>query len=171
MATDLQFVVHSATPLFFPLLAVVGAAVHSRRRPGAALEVWQRWWLVCAVGCGASWVGISFLIAPDYMAETIGFATGSPFQFEIAFANLGFAVSGIALAFRQSNARLIFGIGYGIFLWGATIGHLHEWFNHDNHRAGNTGGILIYDIAIPAVIVFFALAAQRQRTYTRALVQ
>ncbi|WP_068747040.1 DUF6790 family protein [Tsukamurella pseudospumae] len=161
MNTSTQYLIHSATPVLFPVIAVIGASIRSARRPGRRLETWQRWWLTWA-GVGAAWVGISFLVAPDMMAHEIGFPIGNPFQFEIAFTNLGFAAMALVLAFRYPEFRLMYGVGYAIFLWGAAFGHLFQWFAHGDHQPGNTGGILVVDIMVPAVIIVLALLDRRR---------
>ncbi len=162
MNTSTQYLVHTCTPLLFPIAAAIVAAIRSARRPGRRLEIWQRW-LLLAAGAGAAWVGISFLLVPDLMADEIGFPPGNPFQFEIACTNLGFAAMAFVLAYRYREFRLVYGIGYAIFLWGAAIGHLDQWFAHGDHRPGNTGGILLVDVAIPALIIVLALADRRAR--------
>ncbi|MGY2061638.1 DUF6790 family protein, partial [Nocardia gipuzkoensis] len=67
------------------------------------------------------------------------------FQFEIAFANLGLAVMGWRAASSSATARerITVGLGAGMFLWGALIGHIYQWFAHGDHQPGNTGGVLV----------------------------
>ena len=115
-----------------------------------------------AAGLGAAWVGVFFLIAPDTMANEIGFPAGNPFQFEIAFTNLGFAAMAFVLVRRHREFRLAYGVGYAIFLWGAAFGHLDQWFAHGDHQPGNTGGILIVDVLVPAAIIALAIADRRR---------
>ncbi|WP_033258151.1 MULTISPECIES: DUF6790 family protein [Kitasatospora] len=50
---------------------------------------------------------------------------------------------------------------------GAAAGHLHQWFAHGDHAAGNTGGILATDLLIPAVMI--ALAARDLRHAARTV--
>ncbi|OPC76923.1 hypothetical protein B4N89_40725 [Embleya scabrispora] len=160
----MTYTMKSAFPLFWVLLAVVGALLRTRRSPSrrAALETWQRWWAVAALGCGSLWMTVAFLVGPGTMADTIGF-TRSPFQFEIAFANLGLAVMGLRAASRSATPRerVTIGLGAGMFLWGAAVGHVHQWFAHGDHEPGNTGGVLIADILLPAVMIFLAWREQR----------
>ncbi|WP_352235704.1 DUF6790 family protein [Lentzea sp. NBRC 102530] len=154
------------------LIAVVGAVVRTRHSPSPAarLETWQRWWAGAALGGGSAWLVVAFLVVPDEMAATIGFAR-TPFEFEIAFANLALAV----LAFHAASAsattreRVLVGLGASMFLWGAVIGHVHQWFAAGNHQPGNTGGILIYDVLAPAVLIALALRAQRLSTADKPL--
>ncbi|WP_460699588.1 DUF6790 family protein [Nocardia thraciensis] len=108
------------------------------------------------------WILIAFLTAPGAMATAIGF-TPSPFQFEIAFANLGLAVMGFRAASSSATARerVTIGLGAGIFLWGALIGHVYQWFAHGDHAPGNTGGVLVCDLLFPSVMIILARREQR----------
>ncbi|WP_369795012.1 DUF6790 family protein [Kitasatospora sp. NRRL B-11411] len=117
------------------------------------------------MGFGSLWVAVAFLAAPSGMADAIGFAH-SPFQFEIACANIGFALLGFRAASASPRERLTSGLAAAAFLWGAAGGHLHQWFAHGDHAAGNTGGILANDLLIPAVMI--ALAARDLRREARA---
>lgn len=154
----LPYAVRTTFPLLFMLVPALGALLTCRRGPGRpAAEVWQRWWSVGALGIGSLWITLSFLAFPDGMADAIGFAR-SPFQFEIAFANLGLAVLGFRGASASPRERLTSGLVAAAFLWGAAIGHVFQWFANGDHAAGNTGGILANDILVPAVMI--ALAAR-----------
>lgn len=160
-----SYLVQSAVPLLWLLIAVVGATIRTRHSPSAAatLETWQRWWAVAALGCGSLWMTISFLTIPEVMATAIGF-NRSPFLFEIAFANLGLAVMALRAASPSASARerITIGLGAGMFLWGAVIGHLYQWFANGDHAPGNTGGVLVYDLLIPAVMIGLAVSSRRR---------
>ncbi|MFI9381875.1 DUF6790 family protein [Kutzneria sp. NPDC052558] len=159
------YLLETSFPLVWILIAVIGAAIRTRRSPSraAALETWQRWWAVAALGCGSLWMVFAFLGAPEVMAETIGF-TRSPFEFEIAFANLGLAVMGFRAASAKATARerITVGLGAGMFLWGAFIGHVYQWFAAGDHAPGNTGGVLVCDLLFPAVMIALAVRSTRQ---------
>ncbi|MGW4693533.1 DUF6790 family protein [Kitasatospora cineracea] len=163
----LPYAVRTSFPILFLLVPAVGALLscHRRNRTRPAAEVWQRWWAVGALGFGSLWVAVAFLAAPSGMADAIGFAH-SPFQFEIACANIGFALLGFRAASASPRERLTSGLAAAAFLWGAAGGHLHQWFAHGDHAAGNTGGILANDLLIPAVMI--ALAARDLRREARA---
>jgi len=138
-----SYLAQSAFPTIWLLAAATGALIRTRHSPSrrATLETWQRWWAIGALGCGSLWMTISFTTAPDMMATAIGF-TRTPFEFEIAFANLGLAVMGFRAASPSASPRerITIGLGAGMFLWGAVIGHVYQWFAHDDHAPGNTGG-------------------------------
>lgn len=152
-----MFTVQTSVPLLWLVIAVVGASIHSARTAHLSrLEVWQRWWAAAALGCGSAWMTISFLLIPDVMTTAIGFPQ-TPFVTEIAFANLGLAVGGFRAVHAGTRERLTIGLMAGMFLWGATIGHLYQSFAHGNWAPGNTGGVLVYDALIPAVMILLAL--------------
>ncbi|MGK5636811.1 DUF6790 family protein [Streptomyces sp. URMC 126] len=168
--SEISYAVRSALPLVWVLVATVGALMRTRRSPSrqAALETWQRWWAVAALGCGSLWLTIAFVTIPDGMAATIGF-NRSPFEFEIAFANLGLAVMGFRAASPSATARerITVGLGAGMFLWGAVIGHVYQWFANGNHAPGNGGGVLVCDVLFPAVTIILARRSQRLSTAER----
>lgn len=160
----IPYVVQSAFPLVWVLVAVFGALIRTRHSPSrqAALETWQRWWAVAALGCGSLWLTIAFVTVPDVMATAIGF-NRTPFEFEIAFANLGLAVMGFRAASPSATARerITVGLGTGMFLWGAAIGHVYQWFANGDHAPGNTGGVLVCDLLFPAVMIILARRSRR----------
>ncbi|MEV0251798.1 DUF6790 family protein [Nocardia sp. NPDC050712] len=158
----ISYLAQTAVPLIWPLIAVIGALVATRHSPSrqAALETWQRWWAVVALGFGSLWMTFAFLTVPEVMATAIGFDS-TPFQFEIAFANLGLAVLGFRAVSATARERITIGLGAGMFLWGALIGHVYQWFANGDHAPGNTGGVLVCDLLLPAVMIVLARRAQR----------
>ncbi|MGZ0147478.1 DUF6790 family protein [Kribbella sp. WER1] len=165
----MTYLFKTCVPLLWILIACVGGSVRSRGigDGSARLEIWQRWWAGAALGCGSLWMVFSFLAIGDYMADTIGF-TRSPFQFEIAFANLALAVAAFRSLSGSARERLTVGLISAAFLWGATIGHVYQWFAHGDHQPGNGGGILVYDVGIPAVMIVLAVAQSRRRSLVAA---
>jgi len=83
-------------------------------------------------------------------ARFIGWAD-SPFQAEVGFASLGFAVTGF-LAFRGSfDLRLAAVISPALFLLGAAAGHIYNMITAGNFAPGNAGVIFYTDIVIPII--------------------
>ncbi|MBW0102475.1 DUF6790 family protein [Pseudonocardia sp. KRD291] len=171
---DAHYVVSSATPMLVPLVCAIGAVIsagRARRRgapAGETLEIWMRWWFRGAIAVGAAIVGVSFLIAPDFMATTIGFVIANDFQREIAFANLGFALSAVLAVRLGFGARAAVTAGYAVFMWGATVGHIWQSVVLGDHAPGNTGGILVYDVVIPAVALVLVAVQWRTRSSARS---
>jgi hypothetical protein len=73
----------------------------------------------------------------------------SPFQAEVGFASLGFAVVGFLACWRSFDLRLAAIVGPALFLWGAAGGHIYQIMHARNFAPGNAGVILYTDILIP----------------------
>lgn len=159
---NLGYLARSAFPLVWILVPAIGAFVRTRHvtSPHERLETWQRWWAIGAFGIGSLWMTVAFLAFPDVMATAIGFPR-TPFVFEIAFANLGLAVMGFRAASASARERITIGLGGGMFLWGALVGHVYQWVANGDHAPGNTGGVLVNDLLIPAVMIILAVRSRR----------
>ncbi|WP_328649001.1 hypothetical protein OHS58_17390 [Amycolatopsis sp. NBC_00348] len=159
---NFDYLAQSAFPLVWILVPAIGAYVRGRHAASARerLEIWQRWWAIGAFGIGSLWMTVAFLVFPDVMATAIGFPR-TPFLFEIAFANLGLAVMGFRAASASARERITIGLGAGMFLWGALVGHVYQWFANGDHAPGNTGGVLVNDLLIPAVMIVLAVRSRR----------
>jgi hypothetical protein len=98
-------------------------------------------------------------------ARFIGWAD-SPFQAEVGFASLGFAVVGF-LAFRGSfDLRLAAVVGPALFLLGAAGGHLYQMVAAGNFAPGNAGVIFYTDILVPLIgfaLLWLQHRCERQR--------
>lgn len=106
-------------------------------------------------------VGLSGLLAfyghtflANKVAASIGWAAGSPFQFEVAVANLAFGVLGILCIRFRDNFWLATGLGYAIFLFGAAYGHIKQMITVGNYAINNAGPLLyIGDVVVPFLIL------------------
>ncbi|MEU8414100.1 DUF6790 family protein [Amycolatopsis japonica] len=166
---NFSYLAQSAFPLVWMLVPAIGAFLRARHAPTTRerLEIWQRWWAIGALGFGSLWMTVAFLAFPDVMATAIGFER-TPFLFEIAFANLGLAVMGFRAASASARERVTIGLGAGMFLWGALVGHVYQWFANGVHSPGNTGGVLANDLLIPAVMIILAVRSRKLRAATVA---
>ncbi len=78
----------------------------------------------------------------------------SPFQFEVAVANLAFGVLGILCLWERRAFQTATGIGYATFLVGCAYGHLKDMVMQGNFAPYNVGPVLwVNDLAIPLSIL------------------
>jgi hypothetical protein len=127
--------------------------VSKRRLTGArVVEVLLLYLLVIFVGVG----GLVGFLGHTFKAQEIALKIGwqpSPFQFEVAMANLAFGVLGL-LCLRQREFWTATGIGSAVFLLGCGYGHLREMIIRDNFAPYNVGPVLwVNDLAIPLAIL------------------
>lgn len=100
---------------------------------------------------------------PNISAETIGWAA-SPFQWEVAVANLGFGFVCLLAAWGGHGFRLAALIGVTLWLWGDAAGHIRQMIIADNYAPGNAGSWFWTDVLIPAfLIVFYSLWRRASR--------
>lgn len=158
---------------FLTAVTAVIAWFRARRLPvsdrAGRLDTWLRWWYGLAIGVGAAWIGIAFLLVPQVFADQIGYAQ-TPFQTEVACANLAFATIGFCCIRITDRAREVGALGYLVFLWGALIEHVHTAIAYDNIRPGNVGGILIVDFVVPLVALLLCRARRRVEPAPQATV-
>ena len=135
------------------LLATLGFGVQMLLR-GARMTTAKRLeravqWLF---GGAAAWLllaGFAHLFIADEVAESIGWAPGSPFQREIGFTDVAWGIMGLLAIRMPGTFREAFVIGTGIFLWGAAGGHIYEMITEDNFSRNNSGLLLAIDILLP----------------------
>ena len=105
-------------------------------------------------------MGICYVHAfyPEIASNAIGWQA-SPFELEVALANLAFGISGIVATLSSRTYKVAVALMTTIFLWGATLGHIHQIIILHNYSAGNAGTILLTDILIPALLWISILMA------------
>ena len=117
------------------------------------VEIFLMSFLVISVGVGSIWafVGHAFLSAK--VAASIGWTQGSPFQLEVAFANLAIGVLGILCYWIRDNFWTATVISSSIFLLGAAYGHIINMIQYANYAPGNAGSVLYMDIIGPVILI------------------
>lgn len=156
--------------MVFLILAILFSAASLFRQRKAwsaqkAVETILLYLLVFNVGFTGLFAFWGHAFLADKVAASIGWAAGSPFQFEVAVANLAFGVLGILCVFFKGNFWLATGIGYAVFLFGAAFGHIREIHAAGNYAVNNAGPVLyIGDIAIPVLILALLLVQRRIKT-------
>jgi hypothetical protein len=153
--------------IIFVAAAIIGFALHlalgkQPRTRARIVELLLLYLLVVNIGLGGllGWLGHTF--TPDEIALKIGWPTGSPFQFEVAVANLGWGVCGVLCLWFGQGFRTATGIGSSVFLLGCAYGHIRDIIQHGNFGLYNAGPVLwIGDLAVPITILI--LLALRYR--------
>lgn len=101
------------------------------------------------------WSFVGHTVLADTVAQSIGWASGSPFQIELAFYHLGFALATFYLLWNRDRkvlAALI--VAKSTFLFGAMGVHLYHFAINGNTSAGNIGvGILYADLIFPIIAI------------------
>ncbi len=163
MRGAIAFVLGNFTLTFF-VLGLLASAValwhtHRPRTSAVIVEALFSYFLLFSIGLANLYNFVLHVFFGKMAAGFIGWAD-SPFQLEVGFASLGFAVVGF-LAFRGSfDMQLAAIVGPACFLWGAAGGHIYQMITAHNFAPGNAGIIFYSDILVP-VVGFIFLWLQR----------
>ncbi|KTC66262.1 Uncharacterised protein (plasmid) [Legionella adelaidensis] len=115
-------------------------------------EIAYRWISLMPLGLTAIYAFIMHAFFPVFTAATIGWQD-SPFQFEVAMANLAIGVIAI-LSFKASfDFRLATVIASTCWLWGDAVGHIYQMIVHQNFTIGNAGSWFWMDILVPLLLI------------------
>jgi hypothetical protein len=142
------------------VVVVTGLHLWLGKRPvsaGRCVEVLLLYLLVIFAGVG----GLMGFLGHTFIAREVALKIGwqpSPFQFEVAMANLAFGVLGLMCIWQRQGFRTATGIGYAIFLLGCGYGHVRDMTLHGNFSPYNVGPVLwVNDLAIPVFILLLLL--------------
>lgn len=133
------------------------------------VEALFSYYLLFSIGISFFYNFVMHVFFAEMAASFIGWKN-SPFQYEVGYASLGFAVVGI-IAFRQSFAfRAAAVIGPSLFLWGAAGGHVYQMVTANNFAPGNAGVIFWTDLFLPvigSVLLFQQYRQEKQAASSR----
>ena len=154
----LRFFLFVILPLLFAVAQIwLDKSTDSRERRLEVVLIYL--FSLSVAGSGIGNFFAHFFLA-DTVAESIGWPVGSPFQLEIAFANLAIGILGILSVSRRDGAREATVIAVTIFSLGATVVHLMDIAATGNLAPGNSLQNII-NILRPALLIFFLAASRR----------
>lgn len=141
----------SATLICFALHLAMSKQPRTKAR---TVELLLMYLLVINIGLGCllAWYGHTFMA--DEIARKIGWQPGSPFQFEVAVADLSWGVCGVLCIWLRQGFWTATGIGSAVFLLGCAYGHIRDMVKHGNEAIYNAGPVLwIGDLTVPLAIL------------------
>lgn len=137
---DELFLVRIFAYSLLPLLLATGHMLLDRQARTTARRIELIIIYLLAISVGANGLSGAFghLFLSDLVAEGVGWATGSPFQLEMGYANLLVGVLGLMAIGRRDGFRTAAIIATTIIGFGATMVHLQDIVAHGNLAPGNT---------------------------------
>lgn len=137
------------------LIAIAIGLVRLKERNAArSLEVI----LVCLLGInfgiGSILAGALHIFYGPETARMIGWAPGSPFQYEVGVADVALGFIGFLCFFIRGNFWLAAIIAQCTFLFGCMVGHVVSFRAHGNVAEYNIGfGIIMSDLVFPLIVI------------------
>jgi hypothetical protein len=153
-------------PIFMLSITVLAIIIHlllmKQRSAQKTVEVILLYLLVIAVGGGALIAGLMHIFDGPATALRIGWAAGSPFQYEVGVADIAFGVTCILCVFFRGSFWLAAIMANSIFLLGAMAGHVHDAYASGNLAAYNIGPNIIFaDLIMPLILIGLYIAMVR----------
>ena len=100
----------------------------------------------------------------QFIAEQIGWPN-SPFQNEVAFANLTIGLFGLSSFWRRSSDYLVASIvAYASCFFADGLGLVYSLVVQSNDAHSNVGTILFTDLVMPILVVILLWLSREERT-------
>ncbi|WP_419419532.1 DUF6790 family protein [Legionella sp. D16C41] len=154
MGTIIKFILSNFTLTFF-ILSIISATISlllKRKNISIekAIDIIFSHFLLFNIGFSFLYNFIFHVFFGAMTAKFIGWEN-SPFQAELGYASLGFAVVGILSFWAKLGFRAATIIAPAVFLWGAASVHIYDMITTHNFAPGNAGVIFWSDIFIPLI--------------------
>jgi len=147
--------------VFFALVSLIAASIHvavsAKRRSGAAAIVgtYLIYFLFIYVGLMGLFTAYFHVFEPGRASASIGWAP-SPFEYEVGMADLTMGVLGFLCIIFRREFWLATAIGNAVWFLGDAVGHVREMTLHNNHAANNAGIFLVFEFAVPILMLILA---------------
>ncbi|TYQ03516.1 UNVERIFIED_ORG: hypothetical protein L601_006100000030 [Gordonia westfalica J30] len=139
---------------FVGLVGTVVMTVIAALSPGGALGrdllensvLWMigvQGWMT---GCGHMFFG-------EPIADSIGWPSKTPWQWEVGLASLATGVLGVIASGFGDEFTLATIIAFSVFYLGAAVGHVREMVTRRNFKPGNAGPIFFFDVLVPVYLI------------------
>jgi hypothetical protein len=137
-----------------PVLALVHAHSVSATSKRERIEMVLLYLLVLGMGTAGLWSFVGHYFMSDQVAGSIGWATGSPFQHELAFYHLGMGVVALLCIWIRDRYWIAAAVTPALFAMGAGVVHLQDFAVRGNTAPANWGaGVLIGNLVIPVGVL------------------
>jgi hypothetical protein len=152
--------------VFFAVLAIAAASVHlvisPRRRSGpvAIVRTYLLYLLFIYVGLMGLFTAYYHVFRPIEASASIGWST-SPYEYEVGMADLTVGVLGVLCLIYRDGFWLATAIADAVWLLGDAVGHIRELVVHNNHAENNAGIFLVFELAMPVLILGLVLYYSR----------
>ena len=149
--------------LAISLVAMTVGLLRLKERSAArVLEIILACFLGINFGIGSMMAGAFHMFYGPETAKMIGWAPGSPFQYEVGMADVALGFISFLCFFIRGNFWLAAIISQCVFLFGCMVGHLMELAKRGNTAEFNIGfGIIVGDFLFPLLVIGLYVAYRR----------
>jgi uncharacterized membrane protein len=141
---------------------IIHLILMKKRSTKKILEVVLLYLLVITFGLGSLIAGAFHVFNGPATAKMIGWAPGSPFQYEVGIADMAFGLVCVLCLFVRGTFWLAAILANSFFLFGCMIGHVRSLAESGNLAAYNIGPNIIFsDFILPLVVILLYIAYSR----------
>ncbi len=164
MAELVRFLLQD-TGVWTLLLALLLGVLQTRQqitlsRWSEASLLWIAFWVM---GVAGFYGFIAHLLFGPFIAEQIGWPN-SPFQFEVAYANLTISILGFSsFFFRKRDYLLAAMVAFSSWYFADGVGHVVSLVVDNNQAPSNAGSVLYTDLLTPLVVVLLLWLSRHER--------
>lgn len=141
------------------------------RTKARVAQIFLLWQLVISVGVLSIIFFIGHTVFADASAAAIGWSAGSPFQYEVALANLHIGVMGILCYWIRGNFWLATVIAFSIQWVGSGVVHIREIVVSANYAPNNAGLtfylVILMPVFVIALLVYYYRANRQEEEHQR----
>ncbi|AZG48604.1 DUF6790 family protein [Gordonia insulae] len=132
---------------------IVSTAVDSATPGGAFGHDLLENSILWMIGVQGWMTGFGHMFFGEPIAESIGWPTRTPWQWEVGLASLATGVLGVIASGFGTEFWLATIIAFAVFYLGAAAGHVREMVVHRNFAPGNAGPIFFFDVIVPIYLI------------------
>lgn len=148
----MHYVIAAIPIALYAIALVLGLSGVALPFASASLSPLSQWMLFLSLGIHSLWAAFAHAVFTERVARSIGWPK-SPFQLEIAGANLGIGLSAIAASVLGPAAAWTVVLMAASFLWSAAAIHIHSMIRSGNFAINNAGPIFWWDILTPLTLL------------------
>jgi len=119
-------------------------------------EIVYRWMALFALGFTSIYAFAMHAYFPQKAAAAVGWIS-TPFEFEVAVANLAIGIIGIVSFGATMGFRIATVIAAMIWMWGDAAGHIAQMAINHNFTTGNAGSWFWMDVILPFILLISML--------------
>jgi hypothetical protein len=128
------------------------------------LEIILLDYIIIIVGIGQTIGGLVHIFNGPAIARAIGWAPGSPFQYEVGMANIAIGIAALLGSRFRGTYWLAVSLISGIFFLGAGVGHVRDFIVNGNSAAYNIGPMLyLSDGILPIALIILTVIYVRKK--------
>ena len=139
------------------IIAIIVTLIHSYVKKSWKKPKWAETFLAYLLFFNVGIAGLLGFYAHIFMADTtaqlLGWASGSPFQYQVGMVDLAYGVLGIVAFWVRKRFWSATVLGFVIIMLGCFIGHMIQWGHGDTASYNISWNVWVEALAVPLLLI------------------